>query len=317
MRDGTAIVTGATGFVGRHLIDRLTASGTRIVAWHRPGGHPVVDSAHASWQGVDVTDREAVTRAIDEARPDRVYHLAGVTNVATSAANVNDHLRTNVLGTHHVLDAVRRSGGPCRILVVSSALIYRANAEAIREDAPLGTSNPYGLSKLAQDHLAQRAAADEGLDVVVARPFNHIGPRQAAGVAISSFARQIARIEQGLAPPDLLVGNLDARRDITDVRDVVAAYERLMADGRTGAAYNVCSGTTWRIRDLLDKLVAMSSTAITARTDPARLRPDDVPSVQGDPTRIRSELGWMPHIPIEQTLRDVLEWWRAETQAGG
>src|SRR5690606_30908938 len=174
----------------------------------------------------------------------------------------------------------------------------------------LGPSNPYGLSKLAQDQLALRAALEEGFDVVVARPFNHIGPEQLPGFAVSSFARQIARIELGLDPPTLRVGNLEARRDITDVRDVVRAYVRIMESGTPGRAYNVCSGRSWRVRDLLHELLHFSAAEIEVEIDPARFRPNDVPTVQGDGSRIRSELGWTPEIPVERTLLDTLAWWR-------
>ncbi len=312
MTKGVTLVTGAAGFAGRFLLDRLSYS-SAIAAWHRPGGRPGDPERRVTWQAVDITDRDGVTQAIEEIQPTRIFHLAGAPNVATSWANAVSHLKINALGTHHILEAIRRSGRPCRLVVVTSALVYHATDDPIREDAVLRPSNPYGLSKLAQDQLALRAAHDEHLDVVVARPFNHIGPRQEPGFAVSNFARQIARIEAGLAPPQLQVGNLEARRDITDVRDVVEAYERLMDRGVAGRAYNICSGRAWRMQDLLDELLHLSSSKIRVETDPTRLRPNDVPIVQGDATRIRSELGWMPRIRVEQTLQDTLEWWRRET----
>jgi GDP-4-dehydro-6-deoxy-D-mannose reductase len=172
------------------------------------------------------------------------------------------------------------------------------------------------LSKLAQDQLALRAAADDGLDVTVARPFNHGGPRQGAAYVVSGFARQIARIELGLAPPEIRVGNLDARRDMTDVRDIVDAYVRLMDAGTKGRAYNICSGRAWRIGDLLAELLQCATQAIDVVVEPARLRPNDVPVVQGDATRLRADLGWQPRIPVEQMLVDTLDWWRTETREG-
>jgi GDP-4-dehydro-6-deoxy-D-mannose reductase len=171
------------------------------------------------------------------------------------------------------------------------------------------------LSKLAQDQLAERAWREDGLDVVIARPFNHAGPRQAAEFVVSSFARQIARIEAGLAPPQLKVGNLDARRDMTDVRDVVEAYDVLMRLAPAGRPFNICSGRAWKIRDLLEELLHVARTPIDVVVDEARLRPSDVPVVQGDATRMRGELGWAPRIRVEQMLSDTLEWWRAETRA--
>lgn len=314
MTRGVTLVTGATGFAGRFLLDRLSYPSS-IAAWYRPGGRPQDPRRHVTWQAVDITDHDSVTRAIEEVQPSRIFHLAGAPNVATSFANSVSHLRINALGTHHLLEAVRRAKRPCRVVVISSAQVYQASDDPIREDAALVPSNPYGLSKLAQDQLALRAAHDEHLDVIVARPFNHIGPRQEAGFAVSNFARQIARIEAGLAPPQLHVGNLDARRDITDVRDVVDAYNLLMERGVAGRAYNICSGRAWRMQDLLDELLHLSSAPIQVEIDQARLRPNDIAIVQGDATRIRSELGWTPTIRVEQTLRDTLDWWRSETAA--
>jgi GDP-4-dehydro-6-deoxy-D-mannose reductase len=176
-------------------------------------------------------------------------------------------------------------------------------------------ANPYGLSKLAADDLALRAAAEDGLDVIVARPFNHAGPRQSAEYVVSSFARQIARIEAGLAPPVIHVGNLDARRDLTDVRDVVAAYERMMDAAPIGRPYNICSGRAWRIADLLDELRQLSAVQVRIEVDEQRLRPADIPVIQGDATRIRTELGWTPRIKVEETLHDTLVWWREQVRA--
>jgi GDP-4-dehydro-6-deoxy-D-mannose reductase len=314
--DGPTLVTGATGFAGRHLLDRLAADADRpVVAWHRPGGHPPDRERPVSWRAVDLTDANAVARAVAHDQPARLYHLAGAPNVASSWQRPAAHLRANALGTHHLLRAVRRAAPDCRVLVVSSAQIYQPSDDPIREDAPLVPVNPYGISKLAEDQLALRAAADEGLDVVVARPFNHAGPGQAPAFAVSHFARQIARIEAGLESPTLGTGNLDARRDLTDVRDVVDAYCRMMARGPRGRAYNVCSGRAWRIGDLLSELLQLSRTEVVVETDRAHLRPNDVPIVQGDATRIRSELGWTPAIPVEQTLADTLAWWRTQPHA--
>jgi GDP-4-dehydro-6-deoxy-D-mannose reductase len=161
-----------------------------------------------------------------------------------------------------------------------------------------------------------QAALDDGLDVVLARPFNHTGPRQEPVFAVPSFARQVARIEAGLEPPVIRVGNLDSRRDLTDVRDVATAYVRIVAAGRPGRPYNVCSGRAWRIGDLLEELIHLARVPITVEVDPGRLRPNDVPVLQGSATRIRTELGWKPEITIEQTILDTLDYWRDETAAG-
>ncbi len=315
MRADVTLVTGATGFAGWHLLSSLKPRGT-VVGWCRPGGQPPKEGGRIIWQGVDLTHRDSVVSAVAETRPSRIFHIAGAPNVATSWSSAVSHLAVNALGTHHVLEAVSWPANPAafsscrRVRSISRATIPSMR---MRRSRP---SNPYGLSKLAQDQLALNVARDERLDVVVARPFNHIGPGQQPGFAVSSFARQIARIEAGLEPPTMRVGNLEARRDITDVRDVVRAYERIMEGGVTGRAYNVCSGRSWRIRDLLHELLALSTAAIDVEIDAARFRRNDVPIVQGDGSRIRSELDWTPTIRVEQTLRDTLDWWREDTSAG-
>jgi GDP-4-dehydro-6-deoxy-D-mannose reductase len=195
-------------------------------------------------------------------------------------------------------------------------MIYRGAPEPHDENSPLVPGSPYGISKLAQDQLALNASTDDGLDVVVARPFNHTGPRQDPNFALPGFARQLALIEAGLSPPEIRVGNLDAERDITDVRDVVEAYAQLLDRGVAGRAYNICSNTAYRIGDLLDSVIAMARVPVTRVVDPKRLRPSDLPRLVGNNTRLRTEVGWTPQRTIAETLTDTLEWWRAEAVAG-
>ena len=312
MLSGTTLVTGATGFAGSHLLDKL-ADHAPLIAWYRPKGHAPDPNRHLDWRAVDLLDAAEVRQAFNEAMPSQIFHIAGAPQVASSFRSAVEHLQTNVIGTHNVLEAVRRSARPCRVLVVSSAQVYQAGDEPIDETAPLIPATPYGFSKLGQDRLAERAYTDDGLDVVIARPFNHAGPRQTQAYAVSSFARQIARIEAGLEPPELFVGNLDTRRDMTDVRDVVDAYIALMLHAPAGRPFNICSGRAWRIGDLLDELLHVARVPIRVRVDSDRLRPSDMSIVQGDASRIRSEIGWMPRIPVERMLSDTLEWWRSQT----
>lgn len=262
-----------------------------------------------------MTDREAVTRAFVDTRPDRVVHLAGAPHVGQSWQDAATPLRTNVMGTHHLLEAIRLHHPGCRVLVVTSAMVYRVSDRPLDEDAPLGPTSPYGFSKLAQDQLALSAAHDDHLDVVIARPFNHAGPGQDPGFFLSSFAKQIALIEAGRLPAQLRVGNLDAERDLTDVRDVVEAYVRLLESGVAGRAYNICSDTAHRIGDLLDDLIALARVPVTREIDPGRLRPSDAPRLVGDSRRIRTELGWKPRRTIDVTLADTLQSWRTEVAA--
>lgn len=310
------IVTGATGFAGSHLVDRLAADG-RVIGWRRSPGAARSSPLSVEWQTVDVLDAAGVATAIRNTKPDVIYHLAGAPQVDTSWRDVVPHLTMNALGTHHLLRAIQRWRPQARVLIVTSAQIYQPGEDPIAEDAPLVPPSPYGVSKLAQDQLAMHAAEADGLDVVVARPFNHTGPRQDAAFALPGFARQVAEIEAGIAPPVIHVGNLDARRDLTDVRDVVAAYVRIVEAAPRGRAYNVCSGHAWRIGDLLEALRRRARVRFDVEVDPSRFRPNDVPMLQGDGTRIRTELSWSPQIPIEQTIADTLAGWRREVTARG
>jgi len=252
----------------------------------------------------------AVAAAIREDAPGSIYHLAGVPHVGHAWADVVPHLEANVLGTHHVLEGVRLARIRCRILVISSALVYAPGTTAIDETRTLCPATPYGMSKLAQEQLALRAIDEDGLQVLVARPFNHVGPRQDPNFAVSSFARQIALIEAGRAQPVIRVGNLDASRDMTDVRDVVDAYVRIMASGAVGRPYNVCSGRAVRMGEILDQLLRFSRAKVTVTVDPALLRPTDPAVFIGDGSRIHAEIGWSPGRALSDTLREMLEFWR-------
>ena len=197
---------------------------------------------------------------------------------------------------------------PARVLIPSSATIYASADRALVEDDPLLPASPYGLSKLAQELLGCRA--HDGVHVGIARAFNHVGPRQDPLFAASGFARRIADIEQGRWAPEISVGNLDARRDLTDVRDTVRAYKLILERGEPGRPYNVCTGRAVAIGDLLDMLITRASVSVTVTVDPRRYRPNDTPLLLGDPTRVQDELGWRPEIPLAQTLDDLLAYWR-------
>ena len=314
----SVLVTGAAGFAGSHLLDLLEADHVPVVAWRRPGeplpGPPTGRTCR--WAEVEILDRSAVRAGIAEARPSVVYHLAGAAHAGQSWDHASSTLRVNVLGTHYVLAALaERGAGACRILVPGSALVYGPQDRAITESDPVAPVSPYGLSKLAQEMAASGAGAASGLDVVVTRSFNHIGPRQAPSFFAASFARQIARIERGLADPVLHVGNLDARRDLSDVRDTVRAYRALVDRGVAGRVYNVCSGRAHRVGDILEGLLARAATGIEVRTDPARYRPRDPGTVLGDHSLLTGETGWEPLIPMARTLDDLLEYWRGATFA--
>jgi GDP-4-dehydro-6-deoxy-D-mannose reductase len=241
-------------------------------------------------------------------RPSSVYHCAGAAHVGQSWDSSEWTFAINVRGTHHLLTALDRAGDDARVLIPSSALIYATTGEALTEQHPLMPSSPYGLSKLAQEMLGVRT--NGRLSVTIARPFNHFGPRQDPHFAASGFARRIVDIEMGRSAPEISVGNLDAQRDLTDVRDTVRAYRLILERGQPARPYNVCSGRAISIRHVLDLLIARARVQVAVRVDPARYRPNDAPLVIGDPSRVREELGWTPEIPIEQTLDDLLAYWR-------
>lgn len=306
---GPTLVTGAAGFAGSHLIDHLAADGSDVVAWERPEGSIPAVGSGLRRQAVNLLDRQAVRAAIREIRPARVFHCAGAAHVGQAWGQITDTLAVNVMGTHHVVEALREVVPDARLLIISSALVYASSAEALTEDHPRRPSSPYGISKLAQEMVGFGNAPGPG--VWIARPFNHFGPRQSPSFMTSGFAQQIAEIEAGHRPPEIAVGNLEAQRDLTDVRDTVRAYTMILERGTDGRPYNVCSGHARPVRELLDTLLSLARVPIRVVTDPARYRPNDTPVVVGDPRRIREELGWQPVVPLEQTLDDLLAYWRA------
>ncbi len=318
---GVILVTGAAGFVGSHLIQLLSTAlpSARIVAWRRPAGPSLPrqarlprsfgDETKIQWMDVDLLDPGRVATALKATRPSAIYHCAGAAAVHTSWDEAVSTLELNVRGTDSLLSAASATGIRSKTLIPGSALIYKPTNAPIREADPIGPVSPYGLSKLAQEMLAQQFAT-AGLDIVLTRSFTHLGPGQDPAYAAASFARQIARIEAGLNEPVLKVGSLEARRDLTDVRDTVRAYRALMERGTTGRLYNVCSGKAHRIGDLLQYLVDQAKVAIAIEIDPSRLRPSDNLLLVGDPTRITTEIGWTPTIPLEHSLRDLLEYSR-------
>ena len=320
------LITGAHGFVGGHLLELLRTEHpeVEVFALVRPrGGAPGPRPGKATILEADIDDAPAVAAAVATARPDRIVHLAGQSSVHHSWIDPGATLRTNVMGIVHLMDAVRVERLRPRVLVVGSADEYGIVGDAsvpVREDTPLRPVSPYAVSKVAQGLLALEYAAPGGPEVLRTRTFPHTGPGRGEAFAESSFARQIAEIAGGHRPAVLSVGNLDAVRDFTDVRDVVRAYWALLEAG-TGAAsrpegvYNVCSGRGVRLGDLLSRLVALAGVEVEIRQDPGRFRPADIPVLVGDPSRLRAATGWEPRLALDRTLGDLLEDWRARVSA--
>ena len=309
---GPVLITGATGFAGGHLVESLAGS-NRLVGWGRSTPRPEIAHLVES-QTVDLLDREQVRSAIATLRPSTIFHLAGAPNVAESWRDTTKPLAGNVLATSHLFDAVRRAGLTCRVLVTGTAVVYAPSDTPIKEEGTLAPGNPYALSKLAQEQLAMRAFADDGLDIVMVRSFNHTGPRQPPAFVAPSMARQIALIEKGDAEPVIRVGNLDARRDFTDVRDVVRAYVSLATLGKSGEIYNVGSGVGRSIQSLLDALKSRARVEVRVEVDPERLRPTETSALVADTTRLRDRTGWQPQISFESMLDHLLDYWRAEVR---
>lgn len=297
-----ALVTGAIGFVGPYLVQHLADAGDDVVG---------------SEAEVDVTDAERLQRSLLETKPEVVYHLAAMSHVGESWNAPGEVFRVNTMGTLNVLLAAL-SAGVERVLIVGSAEQYGQvdpGDMPIDEDQPMRPITPYGASKAAAEMAASHMHLGRGLPVIRARAFNHIGPGQSRRLVVSALAEQVARNEQTNGDV-VLAGDLTPTRDFTDVRDVVRAYRLLMERGEPGEAYNVCSGRAVAIREVAEKLLALASHPMHIETDPSRLRPVEVPAHWGDNTKLRTATGWMPTIPLERSMADVLEWWRGRVGAG-
>jgi GDP-4-dehydro-6-deoxy-D-mannose reductase len=310
---GPVLITGASGFVGRYLVEALNGAHD-VVGWARRE-MPAQLAGRVRWMQIDLRHRDVVHRALRDLRPARLFHCAGAARVDRSWVSPVEPLESNVLATHYLLDGVRRAGGGCRVLVTGSAAVYAPSRTPIAEEGRVGPDSPYATSKLGQEMLALRSVVEDGLEVIVTRPFNHTGPRQEPAYVAPGIARQIARIERGLQPPILQVGHLDTRRDLTDVRDVVRAYVALMERGTSGEIYNVASGTAHRIGDLADRLVASAGVPIRVEIDAVRVRAVDNPTLVGDASKLRRTTGWQPEIPFERMLSDLLGYWRGVPDA--
>jgi len=299
------LVTGAAGFAGCHLVRSLLADGWEVFGTLQAGHAPPAALADARWLPMELTSADSVAAAMGEARPERVFHLAAQASVADSFADPAGTWEVNAMGTLRLVGALPAGA---RLLFVSSAEVYGAvpqDEQPIPESRPLRPTNPYAASKAAAEMAVVEAAA-RGTGVVIARSFSHTGPGQDGRFALSAFAHQLAMIRAGRAEPVLRVGNLQARRDYLDVRDVARAYRALIERGEPGRAYNVGTGTAHSMAELVEMLVELSGTGARLETDPARLRPVDVPLLCGDASALRG-LGWAPEIPLRRTLADLLE----------
>ena len=308
------LITGAAGFVGHHLARHLLAAGADDVwALARPGSATTGFDPRLRLLEADLMERGQVTSALREARPEAIYHLAAQSSPTRSFEGPLPTLLNNVIGQVNLLEAVAGDGLDPRILVVGSADEYgltRPDELPIVETKELRPINPYAVSKVTQDMLAHQYCATREMKIVRVRPFNHTGPGQTDVFVIPRFARLIAEIEAGLREPIMKVGNLQGQRDFTDVRDVVRGYHLLLTRGQPGEVYNLGSERPRSIQSMLDGLVEHSTARPRVETDPSLIRPLEVPVHYGDCSKLRAATGWRPEIPFEQTLADVLAYWR-------
>jgi GDP-4-dehydro-6-deoxy-D-mannose reductase len=294
-----ALITGGRGFVGGWLAAHLEAEG---------------DEVTATGEEVDVVDASAVRQSFASVNPEAVYHLAGLAHVGASWDDPTHYFEVNGLGTANILDAARRLETPPRVVVVSSAEVYGpvgSDQLPLTEDAPVNPVSPYAASKIAAEVAARQAFLGYGVPVVVARAFNHIGPGQSPTFVVSALAKRIVEAERN-GGTKLEMGNPAPRRDLTDVRDVVRAYRLLVAEGEPGEVYNVSTGEDIAIGDLALRMIDVSGVPLELVTGATEFRASDVPALRGDASRLRKATGWEPTIPLDHTLRDVLDYWRDE-----
>lgn len=305
------LITGAGGFVGDHLA-RHIANHTDNPAIYGTVFRPQPNTpAHIQeYFQADLRDYARVLEILNTVRPDYIFHLAAQAFVPRSFEEPWETLENNILAQLNIFKACLDLALSPRMMIVSSAEIYGAiqpEQLPLTEQEPFRPANPYSVSKVAQDMLALQYFLSHRLPVMRARPFNHIGPGQSSQFVAPAFAEQIARIEAGLQDPVLKVGNLEAKRDFTDVRDIVRAYHLIVEKGNPGEAYNIASNKSYSIQQLLDTLLHFTHVEIEVQVDPERLRPIDVPEIRGDYSLLHQATGWQPQIPFEQTLHDILE----------
>lgn len=311
------LITGVTGFVGSHLAEHCLDLGHEVAGtyrWRSREENLSVVKGRVALFDADLRDSIGVRRAIADFQPDRVFHLAAQSYVHASWLSPAETMTTNIQSQVNLLEAARESDlEDCRIQVAGSSeeygMVYPEETP-IKETNPLRPLSPYAVSKVAQDLMGYQYHMSYGMFIVRTRAFNHSGPRRGDVFAESNFAKQIAQIEQGKRDPVIMVGNLDAFRDYTDVRDITRAYVASLELCEAGEVYNIGTGNAWRIGDMLDVLLDMSTATVEIQEDPERMRPSDVPRLEADASKFRKATGWEPQIPFETTLKDLLDYWR-------
>ena len=310
------LITGIAGFVGSHLAELLLKKGDEVfgiclACESLENIREIKKDLHLT--NCDITDFDQLSKVIRRINPDEIYHLAALSSVGKSFAHPKDTIEANVSGTLYLLEILRNRRKEVRILIVGSSDMYgvvKPKDIPITEEKSLLPVSPYGTSKAMCDLLAYQYFKSYGVQTIRVRAFNHTGPRQGMGFVVPDFASQIAKIEAGILPPVMKVGNLSSKRDISDVRDIVKGYQLLMKKGKAGEAYNICSGKAYSIKNVLKVLISLSKKKIRVGVDEKKNRPAEIPVLVGDNSKIKRTTGWKPEISIEKTLEDTLNFWR-------
>ncbi len=308
------LVIGAAGFVGRYLVREMCNNEIETFVTKLP--HEKFTEESVNVYDLDILDKDAIINILYEIQPDYIFHLAAQSSVGVAWKNPLLTVDVNIKGSINVMDAVRELFYRPRVLLIGSGEEYgyiKPEETPIPEDNLLRPGNIYAATKACQNMIGSIYAKAYDMDLIMVRAFNHIGPGQAPLFVVSDFCKQVAEIEKGRREPVIMVGNLAARRDFTDVRDVVRAYVKLIKEGTPGETYNVGSGSAQEIQQILEKVIAMSDANIRIETDPNKIRPVDVPIIEADITKLNTLTGWKPEISVEQTIRETLDYWRIHT----
>lgn len=311
-----ALITGITGFAGSHLTELLLNEGVEVYGiqrWRSKTENIEHIKDKIKIEEADLLDAHSLYTVIDKIKPDYIFHLAAQSFVQSSWASPTQTLEVNIIGSAHLFEAVRKTGLPIATQIACSSEEYGkvlSDEVPIKETNPLRPLSPYAVSKIAMDYLGYQYHESYGMRIIRTRGFNHTGPRRGEVFAESSFAKQIAEIEKGKHEPVVRVGNLEAQRDYTDVRDMVRAYYLAVKNCDPGEVYNISTGRAWKIRKVLDLLLSLAKVKVEVRTDPTRMRPSDVEILIGDNSKFVKKTGWKPEISFEQTMADLLNYWR-------
>ncbi len=309
-----ALIIGAAGFVGSYLIDHIQKNCIWSISVTKLP-HEKIEKENVEVYDLNILNPQEIDELLAYVKPDYIFHLAAQSSVALSWKNPGLTVDINIKGSLNVLDAVRKLDYKPRVLMIGSGEEYghiRADETPVNEENVLRPGNIYAATKACQNMLSSIYGRAYQMDIMNVRAFNHVGPNQAPVFVVADFCKQVADIEKGWQKAEIRVGNLQAKRDFTDVRDVVNAYVLLMEKGKAGETYNIGSGRAVEIREILNMILGNSAFEIKVTVDPEKLRPVDVPIIEADITKVCRDTGWMPKIPLEMTIRETLDYWRQQ-----